>query len=81
MAYREFYEVRTFLPGDEELTSFFFEKFEQADIWLSDFDNGEIHSMVIDDSPEMDYEEMNRLMESIEAEDRYEETDDDTEQL
>lgn len=56
----EIYEARTILPGEDEYTSFFFNTFEQADLWLADFDNGEISCMVIDTDQEAYYEEMNR---------------------
>ena len=66
--YREVYEARTILPGEAEYTSFYFDTFEQADLWLSDFDNGEISCMVVDTNPEAYYEEMNRIFEFIDEE-------------
>ncbi|MBR6473855.1 MAG: hypothetical protein IKS98_00210 [Lachnospiraceae bacterium] len=64
---RELYEVKITLPENEEPTSFFFDTYERADLWLSDFDNGEIGCVTIDENPEINYEEIMRALKEMEG--------------
>ncbi len=68
MRKRILYEVHVVLPEKEEPISFAFDTYEAADLWLSDFDEGGISEIVIDDKQEEDYEKMLRAFEAYERE-------------
>lgn len=66
------YEVRGFIEGYDEPMTAFFETQEMAELWLSDFYDGGIHRMVIEERQEPDYEEMARYFDSLENGENYE---------
>ena len=61
------YEVRGFVEGYDEPMNAFFETQDMAELWLSDFYYGEIHRMVIEERPEINYEEIARYLDSLET--------------
>ena len=60
------YEAITVLPGKTEPERFYFDSFEKADLWLSDFDNGEIAEMVIPKDIRTEYEEIMQIIDQME---------------
>lgn len=68
------YEVRGFVEGYDEPMTAFFETQEMAELWLSDFYDGGIHRMVIEERPETDYEGIARFLEIMDENERSEDS-------
>ncbi len=60
------YEVKGLVEGYDEPMTAFFETQEMAELWLSDFYDGGIHRMVIEERLETDHEEIARYYDSLE---------------
>ncbi len=60
------YEARGTVDGYDEQMYAVFETQEMAELWLSDFYDGGIHRMVIEERPEINYEEIARYFDSSE---------------
>ena len=66
------YEARGTVDGYDEQMYAVFETQEMAELWMSDFYDGGIHRMVIEERQEPDYEEMARYFDSLENGENYE---------
>ena len=66
------YEAITVLPGRAEPERFYFDTFEKADLWLSDFDNGEISEMMIPKDTRTEYGDIMQILAEMEEENRTE---------
>ena len=60
------YEVKGIVEGYDEPMYAVFETQEMAELWLSDFYDGGIHRMAIEERPETDLEEIARYYDSLE---------------
>ncbi len=71
------YEARTVLPEKDKPTYFYFNSFEAADLWLADFDNGEITGIPVSEPPALDYETIFKALEDMERQEREAEESED----
>ncbi|MBR5180030.1 MAG: hypothetical protein IKW90_14735 [Lachnospiraceae bacterium] len=61
-----FYEAVTVVPGKTAPERFYFDSFEKADLWLSDFDNGEISEIIVPKDTRTEYEEIMQILAEME---------------